>query len=109
VHRPDEAREKLRRVCTSLSARVPLPQPAQPAAPGDAGQRPLLSLLHRRSPPDTLLTEGHVDDIVSSDCRRTRPAAGHPNGEHQHAIYFGLRQTGAVAPGYRADLLVLMT
>ncbi|MBN1656979.1 MAG: adenine deaminase [Anaerolineae bacterium] len=62
--------------------------------------------------PDTLLTEGHIDDVV-----RKAIAAGKGRGFDpilavqmatiNTARYFRLRDLGAVAPGYRADLLVL--
>ncbi|HSR31150.1 MAG TPA: adenine deaminase, partial [Anaerolineae bacterium] len=58
--------------------------------------------------PDTLLREGHIDGIV----RRAIALGLDPITAFQMATintakYFGLRNIGAVAPGYRADLLVL--
>ncbi len=58
--------------------------------------------------PDTLLTEGHIDDIV----RRAIAAGLDPVTAFQMATIhtaelFRLWDLGAVAPGYRADLLVL--
>ena len=58
--------------------------------------------------PDTLLREGHVDDIV----RRAiawglDPVMAIQMATINTAEYFRLRNLGAVAPGYRADLLVL--
>jgi adenine deaminase len=58
--------------------------------------------------PDTLLSVGHIDDVV----RRAIVGGLHPVTAIQMATvntaeYFGLRNVGAIAPGYRADLLVL--
>jgi len=58
--------------------------------------------------PDTLLTEGHVDDIVrQAIAKGLDPVLAIQMASINTALYFGLRQVGAVAPGYRADLLVL--
>jgi len=58
--------------------------------------------------PDTLLSEGHVDDIVrQAIAQGLDPVLAIQMATINTALYFGLRQAGAVAPGYRADLLVL--
>jgi len=57
--------------------------------------------------PHDILTEGHIDAIV-------RKAIGHGVPPHlairmatlNPAAYFGLRHTGAIAPGQRADMVV---
>ncbi len=58
--------------------------------------------------PDTLLSEGHIDDVV----RRAiawglDPVTALQMATINTAEYFGLHNVGAVAPGYRADLVVL--
>ncbi len=58
--------------------------------------------------PDTLLTEGHVDDLVrQAIAGGVDPVTAIQMATINTARYFGLRDVGAVAPGYRADLLVL--
>jgi len=58
--------------------------------------------------PGDLLTEGHIDGII----RRAVALGADPiravkMGSFHTAQYFGLQDRGAVAPGYRADLVVL--
>jgi adenine deaminase len=58
--------------------------------------------------PDTLLREGHIDDVV----RRAiawglEPVTAIQMASLNTAQFYGLPDAGAVAPGYRADLLVL--
>jgi len=58
--------------------------------------------------PDTLLTEGHIDDLV----RRAiawglDPVLAIQMATLNTAQYFGLGDQGAIAPGYSADLVVL--
>jgi adenine deaminase len=58
--------------------------------------------------PDTLLTEGHIDDVVrQAIAQGLAPVTAIQMATINTAQYFGLRHLGAVAPGYRADLLVL--
>jgi adenine deaminase len=58
--------------------------------------------------PDTLLSEGHIDDIVRKAIAwGLDPMTAIQMATINTAEYFGLRELGAVAPGYRADLLVL--
>ncbi|MFZ0611446.1 MAG: adenine deaminase [Desulfobacterales bacterium] len=55
-----------------------------------------------------LLTEGHIDFIVRSAIGRgLDPLAAIRMATLNPAEYFGLRHLGAVAPGRRADLLVI--
>jgi adenine deaminase len=58
--------------------------------------------------PDTLLREGHVDDIVRKAIAwGLDPITAIQMATLNTAEYFGLRGVGAIASGYRADLLVL--
>ncbi|MCL7453171.1 MAG: adenine deaminase [Anaerolineae bacterium] len=58
--------------------------------------------------PDTLLGEGHIDDVVRKAIAwGLDPVMAIQMATINTAEYFGLREVGAVAPGYRADLLVL--
>ncbi|MFC2030736.1 adenine deaminase [Chloroflexota bacterium] len=58
--------------------------------------------------PDTLLGEGHIDDILRQAIAwGLDPMIAIQMATINTAEYFGLRYMGAVAPGYRADLLVL--
>jgi adenine deaminase len=58
--------------------------------------------------PATLLSEGGVDDIVRKAISwGLDPITAIQMATINTAEYFGLRHAGAVAPGYRADLLVL--
>jgi adenine deaminase len=105
----EEAREKLRRgmhiliregtTARNLHSLLPL------VTPGNAR---LCHFCTDDRHPDTLLSEGHIDDIV----RRAiawglDPVMAIQMATVNTAAYFGLRDVGAIAPGYRADLLVL--
>jgi adenine deaminase len=58
--------------------------------------------------PDTLLSEGSIDDLVRKAIAwGMGPVTAFQMATINTAEYFGLRNVGAVAPGYRADLLVL--
>jgi adenine deaminase len=58
--------------------------------------------------PHTLLDEGHIDDIVRKAIGLgLDPVTAIQMATINTAEYFRLRDRGAVAPGYRADLLVL--
>jgi adenine deaminase len=56
---------------------------------------------------DDLLRSGHLDHTVRLAVSLGLPPAGHPDGLHQHGPYFRLHRRGAVAPGYRADFILL--
>jgi adenine deaminase len=107
----DEAREKLRRgmhiliregsAARNLHALLPL-------VTADNASRCHFCTDDRH--PDTLLSEsmGHLDDIV----RRAiawglEPLTAIRMATINTAEHYGLRNVGAIAPGYRADLLVL--
>jgi len=106
---PDEAREKLRRgmhifiregtTARNLHSLLPMVTPANAR---------FCHFCTDDRHPDTLLTEGHVDDIVRQAIGGgLDPVLAIQMASINTALYFGLRQAGAVAPGYRADLLVL--
>ena len=58
--------------------------------------------------PYTLLGEGHMDDIVRKAIAwGLDPVMAIQMATINTAEYFGLHNLGAIAPGYRADLLVL--
>ncbi len=58
--------------------------------------------------PHDLLENGHVDDIVRRAIRAgLAPAIAIRMATLNPALYFGLSGVGAIAPGYRADLVVL--
>jgi adenine deaminase len=105
----DEAREKLRRgmhimiregtTARNLHTLLPL------VTPGNAR---LCHFCTDDRHPDTLLKEGHVDDILRQAIAwGLDPVTAMQMATINTAQYFGLRDVGAVAPGYRADLLVL--
>jgi adenine deaminase len=58
--------------------------------------------------PDTLLTEGHIDDLVRKAIAwGLDPVTAIQMATINTAEHYGLNNLGAVSPGYRADLLVL--
>ena len=58
--------------------------------------------------PADLMKEGHIDNIVRLAVERGKSVVtAIKMATIQAAEYFGIRYVGAVAPGYRADLLVL--
>ena len=58
--------------------------------------------------PADLISEGHTDNIIRQAVKEGKsPLAAIRMATLQTAEYFGIGNVGAVAPGYRADLLVL--
>lgn len=58
--------------------------------------------------PADILNEGHIDSIIRRAAELGKPAVVGIQMASIHAAQrFGLKGTGAVAPGYRADILVL--
>ena len=54
------------------------------------------------------INEGHIDSIIRRAAELGKsPVTGIQMATINAAEYFGLKETGAVAPGYRADLAVL--
>ena len=105
----DEAREKLRRgmhvmiregtTARNLAALLPLVT---------AANARYCHFCTDDRHPDTLLSEGHIDDVVrKAIAGGLDPVTAIQMATINTAEYFGLRHLGAVAPGYRADLLVL--
>jgi adenine deaminase len=105
----EEAREKLRRgmhiliregtTARNLHALLPLVTPANAR---------LCHFCTDDRHPDTLLTEGHVDDLVRKAIAwGLDPVTAIQMATINTAEFYRLRNAGAVAPGYRADLLVL--
>ena len=108
---PEEAREKLRRgmhiliregtTARNLHALLPLVTPANSR---------LCHFCTDDRHPDTLLDteQGHIDDVVRKALGwGLDPMTAIQMASINTAEYFRLRGVGAVAPGYRADLLVL--
>jgi adenine deaminase len=105
----EEAREKLRRgmhifiregtATRNLHTLLPLVTPANAR---------LCHFCSDDRHPATLLSEGSIDDIVRQAISwGLDPITAYQMATINTAQYFGLRNLGAVAPGYRADLLVL--
>ncbi len=105
----EEAREKLRRgmhifiregsAARNLHSLLPLVTPANAR---------LCHFCSDDRHPATLLSEGSVDGIVRQAIAwGLDPITAYQMATVNTAQYFGLRNVGAVAPGYRADLLVL--
>ncbi len=58
--------------------------------------------------PDTLLNEGHINSIIASAIKEgIPPVYAYKMASYNTARYFQLRELGAVAPGYQADLAVI--
>ena len=58
--------------------------------------------------PADIMKEGHIDNIIRLAVKKGKsPITAIQMATIQAAQYFGLRYLGAVAPGYRADMLVL--
>jgi adenine deaminase len=58
--------------------------------------------------PEDLLSEGHIDDLArKAVAQGLDPVIAVQMASINTAEYFGLRNVGAIAPGYRADLLVV--
>jgi len=72
------------------------------------GTAPFVHLCTDDRHPDTLLAEGHIDDIVRKSIAAGVPAHLAIGAATIHtARAYGLHDLGAIAPGYRADLIVL--
>jgi adenine deaminase len=105
----EEAREKLRQgmyimiregsVAKNLSDLLPLVTPQNSSR--------FLFVSDDRNPAD-ILREGHIDYMIKTAIKEgLDPIIALQIASHNAASYFGLRNLGAVAPGYRADIAVL--
>ena len=57
--------------------------------------------------PEDLLSEGHIDAIIrKAVAKGIRPITAIKMATFNTASYFGLREYGAIAPGYKADFTV---
>lgn len=104
----EEAREKLRlgfqifiregTTARNLDALLPLVSPENAAN---------CSLCTDDRHPADLLEEGHIDALIRMAIERDlNPVTAIQMATINTARYFGLRGRGAIAPGYRADLIV---
>ena len=104
----EEAREKLRlgfqifiregTTARNLDALLPLVSPENAAN---------CSLCTDDRHPADLLEEGHIDALIRMALERDlNPVTAVQMATINTARYFGLRGRGAIAPGYRADLIV---
>lgn len=58
--------------------------------------------------PGDLKIEGHIDNIIRKAISLgAKPENVYTAASFNAASYFGLRRTGAIAPGYRADFVIL--
>lgn len=58
--------------------------------------------------PADILNEGHIDNIIRNAVKLGKSAiTGIQMATIQAATYFGLKHVGAIAPGYRSDILIL--
>jgi adenine deaminase len=120
----EEAREKLRRgihimiregtTARNLHSLLPLVTPSHGTGASNSPKLAAISgsrLCHFCTDdrhPDTLLSEGHIDDVVrQAIAGGLDPVQAIQMATINTAKYFGARRMGAVAPGWRADLLVL--
>jgi len=105
----DEAREKLRRgmhifiregtAARNLEALLPLVTPANAAN---------CSFCTDDRHPEDLLEEGHIDALLRmAIARGLDPITAVQMATINTANYFGLRGLGMLAPGYRADMVVV--
>jgi adenine deaminase len=105
----EEAREKLRQgmyimiressAAKNLSDLLPLVTPQNSSR--------FLFVSDDRHPAD-ILREGHVDYMVKTAIKEgLDPILALQIASHNAARYFGLKNLGAIAPGYRADIAVL--
>jgi adenine deaminase len=58
--------------------------------------------------PSDLITNGHIDDIIRKAIQNgADPIRAIKMATYNTAVYFGIKNTGAIAPGYKADIVIL--
>ncbi len=58
--------------------------------------------------PEDLIAEGHIDNIIRKAIKHgVKPVRAVRMATFNTAQYFGLKDIGAIAPGYKADIVVL--
>lgn len=58
--------------------------------------------------PEDLISEGHIDNIIRKAIKHgVKPVRAVRMATFNTAQYFGLKDIGAIAPGYKADIVVL--
>ena len=107
--KPEEAREKLRKGMTILIREGSMAKNLEDLLPmvtsGNA-RRFLFASDDRH--PDDLMEEGHLDFILRKSIRLgLSPITAIQMATINAAEIYGLRDVGAVAPGFRADLVIL--
>jgi len=104
-----EAREKLRNGMAILIREGSMAKNLDdllPLVSSENGRRFLLASDDRH--PDDLMAEGHLDFIIRKSMRLgLKPITAIQMATINAAEIYGLRDVGAVAPGFRADLVVL--
>jgi adenine deaminase len=104
-----EAREKLRNGMAILIREGSLAKNLEdllPLVTSENGRRFLLASDDRH--PDDLMAEGHLDFILRKSMRLgVKPITAIQMATINAAEVYGLRDVGAVVPGFRADLVVL--
>ncbi len=104
---PEEAREKIAKgmwIMARMGSGARDLENLIPAMNGETVHRMMLCTDDRH--PNDIFSEGHIDAAV-----RALLAGGVPllsamrMASHNAAQYYGLRRNGAIAPGYRADLV----
>jgi adenine deaminase len=106
---PEEAREKLRNGMAILIREGSMAKNLEdllPLVTSENARRFLFASDDRH--PDDLIEEGHLDFILRKSIRLgLRPITAIQMATINVAEVYGLREVGAVAPGFRADLVVL--
>ncbi|MEZ4382264.1 MAG: adenine deaminase [Nannocystaceae bacterium] len=105
----DEAREKLRKGIQVLIRDGSVSKDVHALAPLiDAMTSPFCALCTDDRNPLDIATEGHVDHLIRAAIGRGAPATSvYRAATWSAARGFGLRDRGLIAPGYRADIVLI--
>ncbi|MGB4661029.1 MAG: adenine deaminase [Mobilitalea sp.] len=58
--------------------------------------------------PSDIISNGHIDDILRKAIQNgADPVKAIKMATYNTAVYFGIKNTGAIAPGYKADIVIL--